>query len=84
MPPDAPPAGFEFATLGGGCFWCLEAVFSELEGVAAVVSGYAGGHSPDPDYRQVCSGDSGHAEVVRLTFDPARATSENTVRNVRS
>ena len=72
MPPDAPPAGFEFATLGGGCFWCLEAVFSELEGVAAIVSGYAGGHSPDPDYRLVCSGDSGHAEVVRLTFDPAR------------
>ena len=72
MPPDTPPAGQEFATLAGGCFWCLEAVFSELEGVTDVVSGYAGGHAPDPDYRQVCSGETGHAEVVRLTFDPAR------------
>ena len=70
--PNTAPPGRELATLAGGCFWCLEAVFSELEGVAAVVSGYAGGHSPDPDYRLVCSGDSGHAEVVRLTFDPAR------------
>lgn len=72
MPPDTPPAGQEFATLAGGCFWCLEAVFDELEGVTDVVSGYAGGHTADPDYRQVCSGESGHAEVVRLTFDPAR------------
>ncbi len=72
MPPDAPPAGQEFATLAGGCFWCLEAVFDELEGVTDVVSGYIGGHAPDPDYRQVCSGESGHAEAVRLTFDPAR------------
>jgi len=72
MPPDVPPAGLEYATLAGGCFWCLEAVFDELEGVTDVVSGYTGGHAPDPDYRQVCSGDSGHAEVVRLTFDPAR------------
>ena len=72
MPPDTPPAGQEFATLAGGCFWCLEAVFSELEGVTDVLSGYTGGHAPDPDYRQVCSGETGHAEVVRLTFDPAR------------
>lgn len=72
MSPDAPPAGQEFATLAGGCFWCLEAVFDELEGVTDVVSGYAGGHTADPDYRQVCSGETGHAEVVRLTFDPAR------------
>ena len=72
MPPEMPPAGQEFATLAGGCFWCLEAVFDELEGVTDVVSGYAGGHTPVPDYRQVCSGESGHAEVVRLTFDPAR------------
>ena len=72
MQPDAPPPGQEFATLAGGCFWCLEAVFEELEGVTEVVAGYAGGHAPDPDYRQVCSGESGHAEVVRLTFDPAR------------
>lgn len=72
MPSETPPAGLEFATLAGGCFWCLEAVFDELEGVTDVVSGYAGGHTADPDYRQVCSGESGHAEVVRLTFDPAR------------
>ncbi|MBM3392530.1 MAG: peptide-methionine (S)-S-oxide reductase MsrA [Betaproteobacteria bacterium] len=71
MSPEKPAAGQEFATLAGGCFWCLEAVFAELEGVSAVVSGYAGGHAPDPDYRSVCSGETGHAEVVRLTFDPA-------------
>jgi peptide-methionine (S)-S-oxide reductase len=71
MLPDTPSAGIEIATLAGGCFWCLEAVFDELEGVTDVVSGYTGGHAPDPDYRQVCAGDSGHAEVVRLTFDPA-------------
>ncbi len=71
MPPETPPAGQEFATLAGGCFWCLEAVFAELEGVTGVASGYAGGHAPDPDYRSVCSGETGHAEVVRLTFDPA-------------
>ncbi|HKJ95711.1 MAG TPA: peptide-methionine (S)-S-oxide reductase MsrA [Gammaproteobacteria bacterium] len=62
----------ETAILGGGCFWCLEAVFREVDGVEEVVSGYAGGHLPDPDYRSVCSGDTGHAEVVRLRFDPAR------------
>jgi peptide-methionine (S)-S-oxide reductase len=72
MPPDTPPAGGEYATLAGGCFWCLEAVFDELEGVTDVVSGYAGGHTADPDYRLVCSGETGYAEVVRLTFDPAR------------
>jgi len=58
-------------TLGGGCFWCLEAVYDRLEGVRDVVSGYAGGHIPDPTYHQVCSGNTGHAEVVRVTFDPA-------------
>ena len=61
----------ETATLGGGCFWCLEAVFQEVEGVEAVVSGYAGGQVPDPTYRQVCGGGTGHAEVVQVTFDPA-------------
>jgi peptide-methionine (S)-S-oxide reductase len=60
----------EIATLGGGCFWCLEAVFEQLEGVEQVVSGYAGGHVPDPTYRQVCSGETGHAEVVQIRFDP--------------
>jgi peptide-methionine (S)-S-oxide reductase len=61
----------ESATLGGGCFWCLEAVFLELRGVERVVSGYAGGDVPDPTYERVCSGRTGHAEVVRVTFDPA-------------
>lgn len=59
------------ATLGGGCFWCLEAVYQELDGVEQVVSGYAGGHVPNPDYKSVCTGRTGHAEVVQVTFDPA-------------
>jgi len=58
------------ATLGGGCFWCLEAVYQEVDGVTSVVSGYAGGDVPNPSYRQVCSGTTGHAEVVQLTYDP--------------
>jgi peptide-methionine (S)-S-oxide reductase len=62
----------ESATLGGGCFWCLEAVFQELEGVRAVESGYSGGNVSRPSYREVCSGATGHAEVVRVTFDPDR------------
>src|SRR5688572_3174843 len=61
----------EIATLAGGCFWCLEAVFDQLKGVSAVESGYMGGKTPNPNYEQVCSGASGHAEVVRVTFDPA-------------
>jgi peptide-methionine (S)-S-oxide reductase len=61
----------EQATLGGGCFWCLDAAYRRLDGVLLVVSGYAGGQLPDPDYRQVCSGTTGHAEVVQLTVDPA-------------
>jgi peptide-methionine (S)-S-oxide reductase len=61
----------EVATLGGGCFWCLEAVYDELKGVTDVVSGYAGGHVANPSYEQVCWGGTGHAEVVQLTFDPA-------------
>lgn len=60
----------ELATLGGGCFWCLEAVFSRLRGVARVVPGYAGGHVKDPSYEQVCTGTTGHAEVIRIEFDP--------------
>jgi peptide-methionine (S)-S-oxide reductase len=60
----------ETATLGGGCFWCLDAAFRELRGVEEVVSGYAGGHADSPTYEQVCSGRTGHAEVVRITFDP--------------
>jgi peptide-methionine (S)-S-oxide reductase len=61
----------EVATLGGGCFWCLEAIFSELTGVEKVESGYAGGTVPNPTYQQVCSERTGHAEVVQVTFDPS-------------
>jgi len=61
----------ELATLGGGCFWCLEAAFLQLAGVESVVSGYAGGKLANPDYRSVCGGDTGHAEVVEVRFDPA-------------
>lgn len=61
----------EQATLGGGCFWCLEAVFEPLRGIRNVVPGYAGGHVPDPTYRQVCTGRTGHAEVVQIDFDPS-------------
>jgi peptide-methionine (S)-S-oxide reductase len=60
----------EVATLAGGCFWCLEAVFDELKGVVSVESGYSGGKLQDPSYAQVCDGDTGHAEVVQVTFDP--------------
>lgn len=60
----------EKATLGGGCFWCLEAVFEQLEGVHAVTSGYAGGDAPHPSYQAVCSGSTGHAEVVQIAYDP--------------
>ena len=62
--------GLQQATLAGGCFWCLEAVYVELRGVSKVVSGYAGGTVRNPSYRQVCSGNTGHAEVVQVTFDP--------------
>ena len=61
----------EAATLGGGCFWCLEAVFKDLRGVSWVMSGYAGGHVANPSYNAVCSGRTGHAEVVQVKFDPA-------------
>jgi peptide-methionine (S)-S-oxide reductase len=61
----------ETTTLGGGCFWCLEAVFERLEGVETVTSGYAGGHTINPSYAAVCTGGTGHAEVVRVRFDPS-------------
>jgi peptide-methionine (S)-S-oxide reductase len=64
------PQGREVATLGGGCFWCTEAVFDDLNGVEAVESGYSGGTTPDPTYAQVCTGRTGHAEVIQVTFDP--------------
>jgi peptide-methionine (S)-S-oxide reductase len=66
--------GRELATLGGGCFWCLEPIFKDLEGVDSVVSGSAGGTVPNPSYEQVCGGRTGHAEVVQITFDPAVVT----------
>jgi peptide-methionine (S)-S-oxide reductase len=67
----AVPEGKEMATLAGGCFWCLEAVYDEMKGVESVESGYMGGRTLNPTYREVCDGDTGHAEVVKITFDPA-------------
>jgi peptide-methionine (S)-S-oxide reductase len=67
-------ANHEIATLAGGCFWCLEAVFEQIVGVESVVSGYCGGQVDHPDYAAVCTGRTGHAEAVQLTFDPARCS----------
>jgi len=64
----------ETATLGGGCFWCTEAILSDLEGVSSVVPGYSGGSVPSPTYEQVCTDRTGHAEVVQVTFDPSRVS----------
>ncbi len=64
----------DIATLGGGCFWCLEAVYQEVRGVLQVESGYSGGHVSNPSYEQVCDGTTGHAEVVRVRFDPAQVS----------
>ena len=61
----------EVATLAGGCFWCIESVFNQLRGVESAVSGYMGGHTRNPTYKDICGGDTGHAEVVQVTFDPA-------------
>jgi len=66
----------QFATFGGGCFWCLEAFYETFEGVKSVVSGYAGGQTANPTYKQVCGGDTGHAEVVQIEFDPTRISYE--------
>ena len=63
---------FATATFGGGCFWCTEAMFLELEGVIKVESGYSGGHVDNPGYKEVCSGTTGHAEVIQITFDPQK------------
>lgn len=68
------------AILAGGCFWCLEAVFDDLKGVQSVESGYSGGHVPNPTYKQVCSDTTGHAEVVRVTFDPTIITYRDLLR----
>lgn len=64
----------ELATFGGGCFWCMEAVFERLPGVISVTSGFAGGHTDNPTYHEVCGGDTGHAEVTQIQFDPAKIT----------
>ena len=64
------PTDREVVTFGGGCFWCIEAVFADVRGVEKVVSGYSGGRSPNPTYEDVCGGDTGHAEVVQIAFDP--------------
>lgn len=70
----------EMATLGGGCFWCIEAVIDSLNGVERVVSGYAGGATNNPTYREVCNGTTGHAEVVQVTFDPALLSYDDLLR----
>lgn len=70
----------QIATLGGGCFWCLEAVYQELRGVVRVVSGYAGGHVPNPSYEAVCTEATGHAEVVQLQFDPSLISYEELLK----
>lgn len=70
------PAGHALATFGGGCFWCTEAIFERVDGVISVTSGYAGGHVPHPTYRQVCTGTTGHAEVVQVEYDPKKVTYE--------
>jgi len=69
-----PDQDLDTATLGGGCFWCLEAAFQQLRGITRVQSGYAGGDTPDPSYEAVCAGTTGHAEVVQVEFDPAAIT----------
>ncbi len=68
------------AVLGGGCFWCVEAVYRDLDGVVSVKSGYAGGHTANPRYRDVCSGATGHAEVVRIEYEPARLSYADLLR----
>lgn len=64
----------EYAIIAGGCFWCTEAVFKQINGVESVESGYIGGHTANPTYQQVCSGDTGHAEAIRITFDPEKVS----------
>src|SRR5262249_48931357 len=70
----------EIATLGGGCFWCLEAVYKDLRGVHRVMSGYAGGHVTNPSYKAVCTGTTGHAEVVQIRFDPDQVSYADLLR----
>lgn len=74
MSSSPPTAGHEVAIFGGGCFWCVEAVFKPLRGVVSVTSGYSGGHVDNPSYEQVCHGGTGHIEVARIEFDPAQVS----------
>ena len=74
QPEPAPGAGHQVATFAGGCFWCMEPPFEKLEGVVSVVSGYTGGPQKSPSYKQVAAGKTGHAEAVRVTYDPSRVT----------
>ncbi len=76
MPTSKPAPGLERAVFGAGCFWCVEAVFERLDGVKDVISGYAGGHTENPTYEEVCSHATGHAEVVQIDFDPKKITYE--------
>lgn len=73
---ESKPGSTQLATLGGGCFWCLEALYETFDGIKAVTSGYAGGHKENPTYKQVCTDTTGHAEVVQIEFDPAKITYE--------
>ncbi|OQY82533.1 MAG: peptide-methionine (S)-S-oxide reductase, partial [Anaerolineae bacterium UTCFX3] len=73
-------ANHQIATLAGGCFWCLEAVFDELNGVISVESGYSGGHVDNPSYQAVCTGMTGHAEVAQVTFDPSTLSYRDLLR----
>jgi peptide-methionine (S)-S-oxide reductase len=75
-----PSNQLEVATLAGGCFWCLEAVFDDFRGVVSVESGYSGGRRPNPTYEQVCTGSTGHAEVVQVTFDPSQISYADLLR----
>lgn len=72
--------GLETATLAAGCFWCVEAVFDDLNGVEDVVSGYSGGHTENPTYREVCNGDTGHAEVAQIKYDPSVISFKDVLR----
>jgi peptide-methionine (S)-S-oxide reductase len=74
------PGSTEVATLGGGCFWCVEAIYQDLQGVIKVESGYSGGHVSNPTYKEVCTGLTGHAEVVQVTFDPSVVTYDDILR----
>lgn len=69
-----PPAGMQVATFANGCFWCTEAIFEQLDGVISAVSGYTGGHVKNPTYKAVCTGETGHAECLQITYDPAKIT----------